>query len=136
MVAKTKSSAAKSANTAKPALKAVPEAMPAGVVASAAPVAETPRGVLKLKALIEAVAVQTQVRKKDSKAVVEATLAAMGAALARGDDLTLPPLGRARVSRSKDLGGGEMLIIKLKRGGDKKPKKVSAEALAEDEEGM
>ena len=138
MVAKAKSSAAKSTPKAKPTLQAVPAAdpSPSGVVAAAAPVAEVPRKTLKLKALIEAVAEQTQVRKKDSKAVVEATLAALGEALARGDDLILPPLGRARVGRSKDQGTGEMLVLKLKRGGEKKPKKVMPEALAEDGEGM
>lgn len=75
------------------------------------------RPVLKLKELIERVVERANVKKKDAKPVVEAMLAVLGDALAAGESLILPPLGRVRVNRTKEAASGAMLTIKLKRGG-------------------
>lgn len=95
--------------------------------------------VLKLRALVDQVAAATGAKKKGLKEVVEATLAALGAALSRGDELNLPPLGKAKVGRQKAMGEGEMLVVKLRRGGGashtvKADEKDGEEALAVSEE--
>lgn len=75
------------------------------------------RPVLKLKELVDRVVERAGAKKKDAKPVVEAMLAILGDALAAGESLILPPLGRVRVNRTKEAANGAMLTIKLKRGG-------------------
>lgn len=70
---------------------------------------------LKIKDLIEIVASKTGAKKTDARAIVEATLAALGDALSKGDTLNLPPLGRAKVSRTADAGSGKAMTVKLRR---------------------
>jgi hypothetical protein len=89
---------------------------------------------LRKKAFIARVIAASGAKKKDAQNVIEATLAALGAAFSAGEAVALPPLGRARVSRQIDKSGGEMLVIKLRRGGEKAArtgKKTSDETLAE-----
>ena len=102
---------------AKPAARKPGQGKPAGVVIS------TDAGALKLKDLVEQVAADSGIKKKDVKTVIEAALAAMGAALSAGRDLHLPPLGKARVGRQKGQAGSgdELLVVKLKRGGPVTP---------------
>lgn len=71
---------------------------------------EAAGGMMKLKDLIESVASTTGGKKPDVKAAVEATLAAMGEALATGKSLALPPLGKLRVVKNK----GPALTLKLR----------------------
>ena len=129
--------------TAKPRIAAVPSVPesaaqaapePAVVVASASPASDATAPQLKVKDLIDRVCTRSGVKRKDAKGVIEATLAVLGDALAKGEHLNLPGLGKAKVSRQKDTAGGEMLIVKIKRGGDKAPKKDDKEALAEAED--
>lgn len=112
-------------------------------IASAAPdlTVKATADVMKLKTLLDEVVNATGGKKKGVKEIVEATLAALGAALSKGHDLNLPPLGKAKVGRQKSNASndGEMLVIKLKRGGTKQPgknsvKKDVTEGLAEAEE--
>ncbi|MDP3961464.1 MAG: HU family DNA-binding protein [Pseudorhodobacter sp.] len=124
---------------AKPKLVKVP-APEAGAVAAAKPVAGKPRDALKLRELVDAVVKATNGKKKDVKAIVEATLTSLGAALSHGKDLNLPPLGKAKVGRQQDqASGGELIVVKLHRGGAKGAgqgagKKAKKEALAEPDE--
>jgi Bacterial DNA-binding protein len=87
------------AAAAKPALK---------VVEAAAP--EAPGSLVKLKDLLETVALATGGKKPEVKAVVEATLSALGEALATGKALAIPPLGKLRVVKNK----GPALTLKLR----------------------
>lgn len=90
---------------------------------------------LKLKALVDQVAEATKAKPKLVKEVIEAALLTMGRALSEGQELNLPPFGKARVSRQKPAGSGEMLIVKLKRGGAAKSgKKDMPEGVAAAEE--
>lgn len=121
--AKTETKPAKSAKassagdaTANPTLTVVDETAP-----------EQGGGAMKLKDLVDAVAGTTGGRKPDVKAAVEATLAAMSEALAAGKALTLPPLGKLRVVKTK----GPALTLKLRRADGGKP---SGLALANDGE--
>lgn len=92
-------------------------------------------GALRKKDLLDRVGAKSKVKKKDIKDVVEATLLVLGEALAAGEELNLPPLGKAKVNRQKGVAGGDMYIIKLRRstgktaGGDQ-----ATEALAEAED--
>lgn len=71
---------------------------------------------LRKKELLDRVGAIAKVKKKDLREVVEATLQVLGEALARGEDLNLPPLGRAKVGRQKGVNGGDLYIVKLRRG--------------------
>lgn len=92
-------------------------------------------GSLRKKDLLDRVGAKSKAKKKDIKDVVEATLLVLGEALAAGEELNLPPLGKAKVNRQKGVAGGDMYIIKLRRstgktaGGDE-----ATEALAEAED--
>jgi len=120
---------------AKPKLVKVPAPDP-GAVAEAKQVAGKPRNALKLRDLVDAVVKATNGKKKDVKAIVEATLSSLGAALSHGKDLNLPPLGKAKVGRQQDqASGGELIVVKLHRGEAKGAgKKARKEALAEPDE--
>jgi DNA-binding protein HU-alpha len=74
--------------------------------------------VLRKKELFERVAIISGAKKRDVKSIVEATLQVLGDALASGESLALPPFGRAKVNRQKDLASGEMLMVRLRRNGD------------------
>lgn len=91
--------AAKS-GTSKPAAKAEAAASPD----------PAPSATLKLKELIDGVAAKTGGKKPEVKAAVEATLAALGEALATGKALAVPPLGKLRVVKNK----GPALTLKLR----------------------
>lgn len=133
-------SASAAASTAKPATKAAePKKLPRKRDVSAgtakrpsAPVAKKggpaapdvvvmveAAPVLRKKELLERVIKRSGEKKKAVKPIVEATLGILGEALAAGEELVLPPFGKARVNRQKDVGSAEMLVIKLRRQGDK-----------------
>ena len=63
----------------------------------------------------EGAPVVAALKKKDVKDVVETTLQVLGEALAKGEELNLPPLGKAKVNRQKGVTGGDMYIIRLRR---------------------
>ena len=87
--------------------------------------------VLRGRDLIVAVTVATGAKKTLVKDIVTATLAAMGDALAEGRTLNLPPLGKAHVSRSKERGGAEVMVVKLRRGGRNAAAPKASDAVAE-----
>ena len=86
---------------------------------------------LKLGELVERVATATGAKKKDIKATIEATLAELGKALEAGEQLNLPPFGKARVAKPGDAATGQPMVLKLKRGGATRNKKEPKEALAD-----
>jgi hypothetical protein len=93
----------------KPATKAKPAAKPELKVVEPVSALEA-KVALKLKDLIDSVAAATGGKKPDVKKVVEATLAALGEALAAGKALAVPPLGKVRVVKNK----GPALTLKLR----------------------
>lgn len=134
-VAATPAPVAKARAAKAPVAKTTVQAPVASpVVASVRPVAEK-AATLKLKDLLERVVKATGGKKKGVKAIVEATLTSLGEALTKGHDLNLPPLGKAKVSRQRDLEAGEIIMVKLRRGGaGGSGKKDAKEALAEAED--
>ncbi|PRY78895.1 DNA-binding protein HU-beta [Yoonia maritima] len=65
---------------------------------------------LKKPQLFNEVVARTGLKKRDVKPAVEAALAVIGEALARGDELILPPMGKTRIVKTKDLGQGATLL--------------------------
>ncbi|MFZ0098441.1 MAG: HU family DNA-binding protein [Gemmobacter sp.] len=86
---------------------------------------------LKLKALVDQVTATTGGKKKDVRAAVAATLQALGEALSAGQELNLPPLGKAKVSRKIDTAKGGVLVVRLRRNaGDADDEKDVSEGVA------
>jgi len=83
---------------------------------------------MKLKDLIDRVSERSGAKRKDVRQVAESVLAVMGEALARGETLSLPNLGKVRVNRHKDVASGEVLTVKIKR-----VQKISAASPAAEE---
>lgn len=70
---------------------------------------------IKKPELLDEVVARTNLKKRDVKPAVEAALAVIGEALRDGADLTLPPLGKLRVVKSKELTeGAAVLTLKLR----------------------
>ncbi len=92
------------------AKQAKPKAETAKPEAAAVETEVASAGQMKLKDLIDAVAAKTGAKKPEVKAAVEATLAALGEALATGKSLAVPPLGKLRVVKNK----GPALTLKLR----------------------
>ena len=80
-----------------------------------APESEDDPNLIRKKALIDQVVAETGIKKKDAKPVIEATLAAIGAHLSDGKTLQMQPLGKLKVTRSRALDNGEVLVCKLRR---------------------
>lgn len=105
---------------AKPAAKAAPvklalvgEALGAPVAPAQAPDSSL---VIKKKEFLERVVAASGAKKPVAREVTEAVLKVLGEALAAGESLALPPLGKLRVARQLDKQGGEMLVVKIRRG--------------------
>jgi len=106
-------------------------ASPAVTPAPKAPKVEAD-STLRLRDLLSAVGTKCEgVKKADLRAVVEATLAEVGASLHKGQALNLPGLGKARVAKTKDKGEKSMLTVKIQQGEAKKP---ASPPLAEDDD--
>ena len=126
---------------------AKPDAAAKGKAAKSAPKAaaapkDAKAAAFKLKDLVGAVAKSTGGKPPEVRKAVGATLAALAAALQTGADLTLPPLGRARVVKSEDRNGTTVMTLKLRLGGADKggdenadaDKRGAKQALADDGE--
>jgi nucleoid DNA-binding protein len=138
-----KAAPAKKATVPKAAPKAAPKpkpAIPAPAVpvpqpVAAAPVAEKAKGAtLRMKDLVAQVTEASGGKKKGVKEIVEATLEALGTALAKGDAINLPGFGRAKVAHAEDKGAGKPMTIKLKSQSAAKVKKGGPKPLADDDE--
>ncbi len=114
----TKAAKPRRAAAAKPA--AARRKAAAKPAAATAPTTPVKGGTLRKKDLIDRVVQVSGAKKKDTREIVEAVLTVLGDALAGGEMLALPPFGRARVNKHRDLDGGEMLTVKLRRGGPAK----------------
>ncbi|MFD1881543.1 HU family DNA-binding protein [Paracoccus pacificus] len=90
-----------------------------------------PMVTLHKKDFIARVVAASGVTRREAKPVIEATLEQLGAAFAAGETVALPPFGKARVSRQKDLDNGEVLILRLRR---KTRDGVAATADADDDD--
>jgi nucleoid DNA-binding protein len=70
---------------------------------------------LKKKELIDRVTALSGAKRRDVKPAVEAALTILGESLAQGRDVTLPGLGRMRVTRVKPTPHGHNLIVRVRQ---------------------
>jgi hypothetical protein len=67
------------------------------------------------KQLIDAVVASSGVKKKAVRPVVDAVLAEIASALARGEGLSVPPLGKLTVGKTREGVRNDVLVLKLRR---------------------
>lgn len=98
----------------EPVVTPLGAATPAAKVVNAA--VSVPKGeVLKKPEFIDRAIARTDVKKRDAKPAIEAALAVLAEALSNGEELNLPPMGKLRVVKSKDLGEGvKVMTLKLR----------------------
>lgn len=70
---------------------------------------------LKKAELVNLIVERTGMKKKDVKPVVEATLATLGEAIARGQELNLQPLGRIKVKNTKELSKASVHVVRVRQ---------------------
>ncbi len=83
--------------------------------------AEATAPALRRKALIEAAVLRSGRKKRDVKPVVEAVLAILGEALARGEQLNLPPFGKLNVKRRSEKENAEVFTCRIRRAKNDSP---------------
>lgn len=72
-------------------------------------------GLIKKPDLLDAIVTRTNLKKRDVKPTVEAALAVLVDALRDGMEVNVPPMGKLRVVKSKDLEGGAVVMtLKLR----------------------
>lgn len=104
--------AASAATTAK-AASAQASAAEADAGASEAVVDETP--IVKRKEFLERVSQSSGLRKNQIKPAFDAILRELGEALAAGEKLNLPPLGKLSVNRIREAENATIVVTKLRR---------------------
>ena len=58
---------------------------------------------------------RTEVKRRDAKPAIEAALAELAEILLAGDEVNLPPLGKIKVVKARELGdGAQVLTLKLR----------------------
>ena len=80
------------------------------------PAISVPQGeMLKKAEFIDRAVESGDVKKRDAKPAIEAALAVLSEALMAGEEFNLPPMGKMRVVKSKDIGdGARVLTLKLR----------------------
>ncbi|QYK40609.1 MAG: HU family DNA-binding protein [Paracoccaceae bacterium] len=76
---------------------------------------------LTKRVLFERVETATGAKKKAVREIVDATLAQLGEALAKGESLVLPPLGRMAVTRTK--GDKGTMMVRFRKATERDAKK-------------
>lgn len=74
-----------------------------------------PAIVVQKKDFVDRVIAATGAKKSEARPIIEATLEQLGEALSAGQTLAVPPLGRARVNLEKDMRGGDVITLRLRR---------------------
>jgi nucleoid DNA-binding protein len=90
-------------------------------------------GVLRKSDLVDRLVIATGAKKNLVKQITDAVLVEIGAALDKGEELALPPLGRIRMVKRKDTGSGEILTVRLRRLSEVPANKAGKPAAKEDE---
>ncbi len=70
---------------------------------------------VKKPEFLERVMTRTDVKKSQAKPAIEAALATLAEALMNGEELQLPPMGKLKVVKTRDIGdGAQVLTLKLR----------------------
>lgn len=84
--------------------------------------AQAPIITVRRKEFVERVALSSGLKPNQIKSVMDAIFRELGDALSKEEVLNIPPLGKIRVNRRKEIENAEILICKLRR--NKAPVKV------------
>ncbi|WP_420858760.1 HU family DNA-binding protein [Marivivens marinus] len=98
-----------------------------------APEAETTPEVVQTigrKEFIARVSSDSGLKPKDARVAVDAVLSALAAALRDGQEMNLPPLGKIKHVKSKDIGGAKVATVRV-RIPEQGVKKAGSDPLAE-----
>jgi DNA-binding protein HU-alpha len=79
---------------------------------------------LRKKELVETITQQSGLKKSDVKLIVENTLSVLGEALRENRALILPPLGKVKAQRQKQVTGGRVVIARVRQN-DRMPAQAS-----------
>ncbi|MGH1330541.1 MAG: HU family DNA-binding protein [Paracoccaceae bacterium] len=71
--------------------------------------------VVRRKDFIERVSASSGLRKNQIKPAMEAVFRELGAALAAGETLNIPPLGKVQVNRIREAENATVIVAKLRR---------------------
>ena len=74
-----------------------------------------PARVLHKREFLARVAEELDLSRAQIRDIVEATLNQLGRAIGEGETLSLPPFGKARVTRQATAKGDEVLVLRLRR---------------------
>ena len=100
------------------------------------PAVSVPQGeMIKKPEFLDRAVERTDVKKREAKPAIEAALAVPAVSLINGEELNLPPMGKLRVVKSKDVGeGAKVLTLKLRtmkdgagQGADPSPDEADAD---------
>lgn len=75
---------------------------------------------MRKKELVDAVVEHSGKKKRDVKPIVESMLEILGTALVEDRELNLPPFGKLKVRKAKEMPNGRVLVTKIRQ---PKPKK-------------
>jgi nucleoid DNA-binding protein len=80
------------------------------------PAVSVPQGeMIKKPEFLDRAVERTDVKKREAKPAIEAALAVLAEAMIKDKELNLPPMGKLRVVKSKDVGeGAKVLTLKLR----------------------
>ncbi|MEO9864981.1 MAG: HU family DNA-binding protein [Yoonia sp.] len=103
----------------KPVVVSVPQAVPVSTPKSAP--ASAPKAVVsddgpvKKGPILDAVVEKSGIKRSDAKLVVEALFEVMADKLINAEDMQLPPLGKLKIVKTKDVGkGAKAITLKLR----------------------
>jgi nucleoid DNA-binding protein len=100
------------------------------------PAVSVPQGeMIKKPEFLDSAVERTNVKKREVKPAIEAALAVPAVSLINSEELNLPPMGKLRVVKSKDVGeGAKVLTLKLRtmkdgagQGADPSPDEADAD---------
>lgn len=100
------------------------------------PAVSVPQGeMIKKPEFLDRAVERNDVKKREAKPAIEAALAVPAVSLINGEELNLPPMGKLRVVKSKDVGeGAKVLTLKLRtmkdgagQGADPSPDEADAD---------
>ncbi|NCQ23249.1 MAG: DNA-binding protein [Rhodobacteraceae bacterium CG17_big_fil_post_rev_8_21_14_2_50_63_15] len=70
---------------------------------------------MKKQEMLDKVVSRAKVKKNIAKPLLDAVLEVLGEALAEGRDLNLPPFGKVKVNRIKDLAQARVIVAKIRQ---------------------
>ena len=110
---KTKRSTTRAASTTPKAAAKAKSVLPK-VVTSAGEAGKVDAPELTKKEMVERMVAQSGMKKGDARRALEATMSALSDALREGNNLSLAPLGKMKISRTKETPNGKLVVLRVK----------------------